>query len=297
MKEIWKALCEYPDYEVSNLGRVHRVYDNGTREEVEPYSDFEIIKVKLRNYQGVDEVALGYLVMNAFDPYRGPGGWSAIVYLDEDPWNCSVENMRWKKKNMREIYEKREAKYINDHKVYCYENDTVYENVSIAAKELDIDRSRVSRCCNGAVETVSGYHLSFLKNKKNLIDKMKDKQKSKKVYCYENDTVYENATIAANELGLDRTRISRCCISDGGFTGGYHFSFVTDKKESIQNNDKNNRGQKVYCKSLIDGSIRIFTNQSEAIAELNLPSIKNVLAGRQKSAGNYIFSYDKEDVL
>ena len=233
MQEIWKELWEYPNYEVSNTGKVRMNCGDGTYEEVEPYSDFEIIKVKLMNQMGVDEVALGYLIMREFDPYRGPGGWSPIVYLDEDPWNCSMENMRWKKKNMRQIYEAREKKYDEDHKVYCYENDTVYEN----------------------------------------------------------------ATVAARELGVDRTRISRCCVDRGGSTGNLHFSFLKDKKNSVEELETRTKCKKVYCKDLEDNSVRIFKSQKEAIEEFNMPSIKNILCGRQKNSGRYIFSYDKKEVL
>ena len=237
MQEIWKELWEYPNYEVSNTGKVRMNCGDGTYEEVEPYSDFEIIKVKLMNQMGVDEVALGYLIMREFDPYRGPGGWSPIVYLDEDPWNCSMENMRWKKKNMRQIYEAREKKYDEDHKVYCYENDTVYENATVAARELGVDRTGVCKCCLENIQQFKNYHFSYLRNKEKLKDRMSN-----------------------------------------GTTG-------------------TNRGRKVYCKNLEDGSIRIFSSQKEAIEELNLPSIKQVLSGRQRTAGNYVFSYNKEDVL
>jgi hypothetical protein len=230
MEETWKLLEEYPNYEVSTLGRVRRLYGDGSFEIVEPYSDFEVVKVKLDNYRGVEEVALAWLVMGAFDPYRGPGGWSPIVYLDEDPWNCSLDNMRWKKKNMRTAYEKQEKEYAEGHKIYCYENERVYNTASEASDDLGIDRSSITKCCLGIYAAAGGYTFAYAKDKD-------DGPKIKKTL------------------------------------------------------------KKVYCKNIIDGSIRIFNSVNDACEELRLPSIKKALSGHCKTTGNYIVSYNKDDVL
>lgn len=62
---------------------------------------------------------------------------------------------------------------------------------------------------------------------------MKDIKKAvcKKIYCLENDKIYESQTQAAKELGLDQGNISRVCRGKAKTTGGYHFEFVQESDE------------------------------------------------------------------
>lgn len=47
----------------------------------------------------------------------------------------------------------------------------------------------------------------------------------KKIYCIENEKIYESQTQAARELGLDQGNISKVCRGIFKQTGGYHFEF------------------------------------------------------------------------
>lgn len=53
----------------------------------------------------------------------------------------------------------------------------------------------------------------------------------KKIYCLENDKIYESQTQAARELGLDQGNISKVCRGIHKQTGGYHFEFVIEEGE------------------------------------------------------------------
>lgn len=227
MEEIWKLLEEYPNYEVSTLGRVRRIYGDGSFEIVEPYYEFEQLKVDLDNYRGVDPQVLDGVVLWTFNPYKGRGGFSTIIHIDGDPMNCRLDNLRWK-------------------------NDVIDEQ---------------------------------------------ERLKKRKVYCEETDLVYGSVAEAAGLLGIEYRNVLRCCNGETVQTNGYHFSYYDKPTEKIKSPRIRNRGEKVYCKNLIDGSVTIFANQKEAIEILGLPSIKQVLSGRQKKAGNYILSYDKNEIL
>lgn len=229
MEEIWKLLEEYPNYEVSTFGRVRRIYDDGSFEIVEPYSDFEVIKVKLDNYRGVEEVALAWLVLGTFDPYRGPGGWSPIVYLDEDPWNCSLSNMRWKKKNMRKTYERQEKEYIEGHKVYCHENNKIYNTASDASNDLGIDRSSITKCCLGVYSKAGGYTFSYERNKNEITRALKN-SRGRKVYCKNtvdgSIQIFNNQKEACESLNLPS--INKVLSGHCKRTGNYILSYTKD---------------------------------------------------------------------
>lgn len=52
---------------------------------------------------------------------------------------------------------------------------------------------------------------------------------SKAVYCVELDREYKSQTEAANDLGIDRKGISKCCLGVYKTCGGYHWRYVNGK--------------------------------------------------------------------
>ena len=51
------------------------------------------------------------------------------------------------------------------------------------------------------------------------------KKNSKPVFCEELNRIFESATIAAYELGLDNSSIGKCCKGKQKTTGGFHFRY------------------------------------------------------------------------
>lgn len=52
------------------------------------------------------------------------------------------------------------------------------------------------------------------------------KARSKPVFCVELERIFDSATVAAEELGLIREKISSCCCGDRRTHGGYRWQFV-----------------------------------------------------------------------
>ena len=48
------------------------------------------------------------------------------------------------------------------------------------------------------------------------------------VYCVELNKIFDGATIAAKELGLDQGSITKCCQGKRNHHGGYHWQYVKE---------------------------------------------------------------------
>lgn len=88
MGEVWQGVSGYPNYEVSDLGRIRNITSwhvltpmwNGrakVRLDTKPRADFDV----------------AHLVAEAFIGPRPEGG--VVMHLDDDPRNNAVSNLRW----------------------------------------------------------------------------------------------------------------------------------------------------------------------------------------------------------
>lgn len=102
MKEEWKTIVNYPNYEISNLGRVKalKYYSNIHKK----YYDREIILkqktnhcgykfVGLSNEEGRKNKAVHRLVAEAFIPNKY--GYKEVNHKDGKKENNSINNLEW----------------------------------------------------------------------------------------------------------------------------------------------------------------------------------------------------------
>lgn len=103
------------------------------------------------------------------------------------------------------------------------------------------------------------------------------------VYCVELDKVFESATAACRETGVNNSHIGSCCKGVRATAGGYHWEY----REFV--------GKPVYCeeKGQYYGSTGI------AAAELGLhpASVKKVCEGKLKTTGKMHFRYATAEEL
>ena len=188
-KEIWKDIKDYPNYQVSNLGRILNIISN------------KILKAH-KNHQGYLQVRLykngknkncyiHRLVAEAFIP--NPNHYKEINHKDENPSNSIVDNLEWcdRKYNINygshneRMASKKSKKVIQMDKDYLFfkgfdehENakDFLLEQVEILDEEdefIDIEEIEIKK-----IEETS--HLEFkekindlIKNQKKIINKLK----------------------------------------------------------------------------------------------------------------------------
>ena len=93
------------------------------------------------------------LVALAYIP--NPDGLETVDHIDGNKEHNYINNLQW-------MTQKDNAIKGNSKKIRCVETGKIFDSATIAAKEMSLDNSAISRVCNGKRKTAGGYHFEFL---------------------------------------------------------------------------------------------------------------------------------------
>lgn len=154
--EEWRRIRDFPDYQVSNLGRVKslsRDYKYGS------HNDMILSTNDRRGYRGVVLYANGVrhhkavhrLVAEAFIP--NPDGLPCVNHKDENRTNNRADNLEWCSYEYNSRYGSARSKISKrvSRKVEQYtktgELIRVWESMTLASESVGISISSISYCC------------------------------------------------------------------------------------------------------------------------------------------------------
>ena len=80
---------------------------------------------------------------------------------------------------------------------------------------------------NNALQNLEWCTQKYNANYGSRIERI-SKALSKPIFCEELNRTFESATIAARELGLDQSNVTRCCTGKQKTTGGLHFRYANE---------------------------------------------------------------------
>jgi hypothetical protein len=172
MKETWVDIEGYEElYSISTLGRVKSLeryrQNHGRLQKVE--SKIKSTRKDKQGYVLLDlykdnkpkTVRVHRIVAEAFIP--NPNNKETVNHIDGDKSNNNINNLEWASaKEQNEHFYKRNLKSkeniekavkamnkVQSKKVKCLNDETVYESVSEAARQIGITGSLIARCCRG----------------------------------------------------------------------------------------------------------------------------------------------------
>lgn len=181
MKEIWKDIEEYPNYMVSNFGRVKSLNYNGTGREgiMKPHKNkYGYLYICLFKNGVKKHFRVHRLVAKAFIPnpynlsevnHKDENCINNFVYINEDGTvNLGKSNLEWctseynhnygthNERIGRANYNKNTSKQVFQ---YDLENNliNVFPSGKEVQRQLGFDQSAISACCLGKRKTCKGF--------------------------------------------------------------------------------------------------------------------------------------------
>lgn len=242
VEEIWKDIDGWNGlYQISNTGKVRRVFKNKTRELKGTMKTGGYKGVFLKTPEKFKGELVHRLVAEAFIP--NPENLPCINHKDEDKWNNKIDNLEWcsyKYNNNYGTRNKRVSKTktnntYNMKSVLCIETGVIYPTLYEVERQTGISAQAVFMCCKGTVyskskgftkrHTAGGYHWKYTDDPTE-IDLTKGKVFHRTVKCIETGTVYESLADAMRLTGIKNTCIQSACKGRCKTAGGYHWEYV-----------------------------------------------------------------------
>ena len=149
-----KGFEEFEGYGITSCGRVYSFKTKRFLKSIKNNRGY--LQVQLTNgTQHKKTVKIHRLVALAYMP--NPNNYDTVDHIDENKEHNYINNLRWMTRE-----ENKNRSWCK--KVYCVELDKVFESAAAAARELGLDRSKISNVCNGKRNKTGGYHFQFVKS-------------------------------------------------------------------------------------------------------------------------------------
>lgn len=160
--EQWREIEEFPQYEVSNKGRVR----NGKTKRILRTNLDEKGRERLILYKGNKQYSrkIHRLVADAFCEKYYDG--LDVTHADGDVRNNDADNLEWRYRSdiARRSFRRHGRKQTHSMKrILCVETGILYESIAQASEDMNISRTVISRIINSrSFSSKEGYHFIWV---------------------------------------------------------------------------------------------------------------------------------------
>lgn len=159
--EVWKEIPGFPDYQVSNLGRVmsyRNQYGHGPRIIHGEKTKTGYIQVSLNKRR----FKVHRLVALAFIP--NPDGLPQINHKNEIKTDNRAENLEWctAKYNINYGGGIMRSAISRGKPVRCIETGEIFSSCNEAGRQMGLDFSHIAKCCRGILPHHKNLHFEFV---------------------------------------------------------------------------------------------------------------------------------------
>lgn len=203
--EIWKVIDDFPNYEVSNLGRVRNIKTGLIRKLRNGSNTYQIIDLYKDDAPCVQNNRLIHrLVAEAF---LGKHEGLQVNHIDGNKSNNCVSNLEWVtcSENIKHAYDTGLKNPPSEKAVEIIETGEIFKSITDCSKAISGDVRNVSACLNNKRNTCNGLHFKYASSK---TDKKKESKKHPFLYDYQMDAVnrMHNGCILCGAVGSGKSR-------------------------------------------------------------------------------------------
>lgn len=158
-EEIWKIILDFPDYKVSNLGRIKSYkYDkiNGRLLKLTPNKNGYIQVWLCNEHIGKKQIYVHRLVAEAF--ILNPENKPEVNHINEDKENNEWYNLEWVTSEENNNHGTRIER--TQKKVRCIETGKIYPSIKEAREKTGINH--IHSVCKGYAKTSGGLHWEYV---------------------------------------------------------------------------------------------------------------------------------------
>ena len=167
--EEWLNIYGYPEYKVSNTGKVKSL-KYGKEHILKPRNNKKSYKQVILYSNGkIKPILVHRLVAEAFIP--NPYNLPEVNHKDENKNNNNVTNLEWCSHKYNMNFGTRTKRSAKAHtgiyntktskKVICIETGIVYQSLSEIKRQIGFSQSNISQCCNGKRKSAYKFHWKW----------------------------------------------------------------------------------------------------------------------------------------
>ena len=158
MTEIWKTIKDYPNYQISNLGRIKNNHNRILKDRIDKYG-YKVIGLykegKMKN------LFIHRLVASAF--ISNLDNLPQVNHINENKLDNRVENLEWCSNQYNINYGTRTKKQIKSQSIpilqFTKDGEFIrkWDSATTIKNELGFDNSFISKCCRGERKLSYGF--------------------------------------------------------------------------------------------------------------------------------------------
>ena len=161
MIEQWKIINEFPQYSVSNLGRVKNNRTNHIMVGGFDRDGYRQVIISYHKHQYNRRICR--LVAIAFIP--NPNGYDVVHHINHNKTDNRVENLVWADRREHQSMHNMERlpKPVDQINPETGEIVASYPSVKEAVRQTGFGQTNISECCNGKRTTHKGFKWRYVK--------------------------------------------------------------------------------------------------------------------------------------